>query len=241
MENQEPEQENPGSPSEPTGPSDSSESIPTESPNPSFDCPYCTRANFATERYLNIHIARKHKDQPQIHYEDRPVREPPTGPRVEVHMPPPVDLEKLEAVTAENIEALGQLLHMALKTAKVQKAMHPNSRLPALDTHFAFALQLRARATAHLAVQYAAKNETFMRLLLAFNRAFEGSESATVLISLGLGLAGTIGAPAPPMLHGMFNADVMQAVEAENRELLQQFAEIRRQQEAARSAQETAA
>lgn len=205
-----------------------------ESPAADLTCPYCGRPAKA-ERFLNIHIAKKHPGRPKVSYQDAPQREaPPIGPTVVI--PPKIDLEELEKVTARNIQAVGQLMHGGLQMAKLGKMVNPESRLPALDTHLAIALQLRAEATAHLLVGYAEKNDGVMKAVQAFNRAFEGGESATVIISLGLAAAATIGAPAPGFLQTMVNGDVVSAVQKENVELFEQATKIRQAQAAAKEA-----
>ncbi|MGH3628975.1 MAG: hypothetical protein ACRDRL_16265, partial [Sciscionella sp.] len=125
---------------------------------------------------------------------------------------PTVDLKALEAETAQNIKALGQLLHGVLFMAKVAKIQQPESRLPAFDTHLAHAVQLRADLTARLLAEHAAKNEALLRILQGFNGAFKGGDVGQVAGSLVCAGLATVGRPAPGPFAAMLIPDVMQAV-----------------------------
>jgi hypothetical protein len=189
----------------------------------SLQCPYCPFVG-KTERGLAVHVSHKHKDQSEPAFEDKPTRQAPTGPPLERKAPPlPVDLKALETETAQNIAGVGQLLHGVLLMGKIAKIQNPDGRLPEIDTHLGFALQLRADMTARLLTEYAAKNQTVMRVLQGFNALFKGGEAAQLVGSLALAGLASAGQPVPGPFQGMLNRDVVQAVDAENRELYAQM------------------
>lgn len=219
------------SPSPPPSPPSETASPTGSSARADLICPYCGR-ECKTEGGLNLHIKGKHPDQKPVEFGDGPrAKKPPEPPK-----PPQtivVDLTALETETANSVLTLGQLLHGALFWVKMSTLTHPDRGLPPLDTHLAWALQLRSKATAHILVQHAQHNETLMRVVNGLNGLFKGGETATLVASLGLAAAATIGAPTPGIIQGAVNQDVLEEVEKENAMLAEMIRRAREEQERA--------
>jgi hypothetical protein len=164
----------------------------------------------------------KHKGQPAVRFEDRPVREATPAAEssaVEPPAPPPVDLSQVGRDLASNIQALGQLLHGVLFTLKLR---HLETGLPpAVDTHLGFTIQLRAQMTADLLMGYAQENPAVLRVVQGFNGLFTGGQLATVVGAHLVAAAATanLETPISQGAETVLIPDVLAHVEEENRQI----------------------
>ncbi|HJS94525.1 MAG TPA: hypothetical protein VJ741_09690 [Solirubrobacteraceae bacterium] len=207
------------SPSSPSGPTGFSG---TEPPG-TWQCPYCDFVG-GSEHSLRSHTGIKHKGHRQPAYQDKPRREAPKpaaepiappGPPA----PPPVDLVAVGKDLAGNIRTVGQLLHGALYMLKLRHVT--TGKPPAIDTHLAYAVQLRADMTAEVLMGYAAQNPTVMRAVNAFNGLFVGGALGAVIGTHVVAAAASVGIETPisEPAESMFIPDVLQHVAREDAEI----------------------
>lgn len=200
-----------------------------------FKCEVCHR-EFAARIALHNHLKT---------HELKPGDSPGANPDIKVKRAPKLtqkELGELQAVTAQNIAAIGGLLHAGLVSLKVLRLQHPEGHieipgtgrvlpLPALDTHLAYTIVSRSEITARVLVQHAAENETLLRWLVRINGWFEGGELSQLVGAHVVAAAATAGVRHPILttVAGALIGDVLDQVEQENRELRHQVDQLRAQ------------
>ena len=176
-------------------------------------------------------------------------RDPDEGigvdPEIKVRKAPKLsqkEMAELQEKTAENIRAVGGLLHGGLMALKVARLQHPDGRapipgtdraipLPPLDTHLAYAMISRSEITARVLVEHASTNETLLKWITRVNGWFEGGETGQLIgahVTAAVMSAG-VQNPVISTVAGALIGDVLEQVEQENRELRHQVAQLQAQ------------
>lgn len=152
------------------------------------------------------------------------------------------ELDALQGELAENVRAVGGMLHAGLIGLKLLKLQNPEARfslpgtridlpIPSFDTHLPYTLISRSELTAKVLVDHAAENESLLRWLIRFNGWFKGGEvgqlvgahAAAAVLSLG------VQNPVLGTAAGALIGDVVAQVTHENAELRHQVAHLRAQ------------
>ena len=211
-----------------------SDAAPPEKPT-RYECEVCGR-EFKAKIALFNH-AKTHDRDP-----DEPIG---VDPEIKVRKATKLsqkELGELQQKTAENIRAVGGLLHGGLMALKIARLQHPDGRapipgtdraipLPSVDTHLAYALISRSEITARVLVEHAATNETLLKWLTRINGWFEGGETGQLIGAHVTAAVMTAGVQNPVIttVAGALIGDVLEQVEQENRELRHQVAQLQAQ------------
>ena len=206
-----------------------------------FRCEVCERT---FQHRIALYNHRKSHDL-------KPGEQPGVEPDIKVRRAPKVsqkELAELQSELAENIHAVGGMMHGVLTGLKAWRLQHPDARLriprtsidlpvPALETHLPYTIMSCSEITARVVAEHAAQNEMLLRWVIRFNGWFKGGEVGQLVGAHVVAGAMTAGVRNPLMetagrMVGL--AEVMSQVDQENAELRHQVAQLqaRLQQEA---------